>query len=76
MKVQINNFNDELVEVELFQLLQWKHAVHLEMLGMKHSRGSVTAHVRRILGAPPRYPRDKIYQHLSGSLKDLQRRPA
>ena len=33
-----------------FQLMQWKHALHLEIKGIKHSRGSVYAHVKKTLG--------------------------
>lgn len=32
-----------------FQLMQWKHALHLELKGMKMSRGSVYAHVKKAL---------------------------
>lgn len=33
-----------------FQLMQWKHALHLELKGMKNSRGSVYALVKKTLG--------------------------
>lgn len=37
--------------VPTFQLLQWKYAIKLERLGMKHSSGrSVRAHAARVLG--------------------------
>ena len=73
MKVNIYDFNDELVSVERFQLLQWKHAIGLEMKGLTHSRGSVTAHVRKLLKAPNSYQREQLFNHLSDSLKDIDR---
>ncbi len=69
--VGIYDFNDEVIEVPLFQLLQWKHAINLERKGMKYSRGSVTAHVRRKLSAPKGLSRDVIYKHLSDSLDSI-----
>lgn len=37
-------------EIPPYQLMQWKHALHLEVMGMKNSRGSVYAHVKKVLG--------------------------
>ena len=42
--------NGRTVNVTVFQLLQWKHAVALEAKGLKVSRGSVSAHVKRQFG--------------------------
>lgn len=40
-----------------FQLLQWKYAMKLEALGLRHSSGrSVRAHACRKLGLKPRTP--------------------
>jgi len=72
MNVGIYNFNEEIIEVPYFQLLQWKHAIHLEMQGLKHSRGSVTAHVRRKLSAPKNYPRADLYQHINDSVESIK----
>jgi len=72
MNVQIYNANEELVTVSWFQLLQWKHAVHLEMLGLKHSRGSVTAHVKRKLGYAKNVKRKAIYEMLEHYVDDLK----
>lgn len=37
--------------VPVFQLLQWKHAIRLEALGLRHSSGrSCRAHAARVLG--------------------------
>ena len=70
--VRIFDFNDHLITVPMFQLLQWKYAIGLEMKGLKHSRGSVTAHVRRKLSAPRSYKREQIHDHLEASIKDIQ----
>jgi hypothetical protein len=72
MNVQIYDFNDNLIVVPWFQLLQWKYAISLEMQGLKHSRGSVTAHVRRKLNAPSRYAQQDIYNHIAACVDDLK----
>lgn len=38
------------VEVPIFQLMQWKYGLRLEIQGLKMSRGSVYAHVKKKLG--------------------------
>lgn len=73
MNVRIYDFKNELVTVPLFQLLQWKHAIGLEMKGLKMSRGSVTAHVRKRLSAPRSYKREDIHKHLVDSLDSIQK---
>ena len=67
--VQIYDYNDNLIEVNLFQLLQWKHALRLEERGMRFSRGSVTAHVRKVLSAPRSYK--GLAQHIAASLESI-----
>ena len=43
--------NGRTVNVTLFQLLQWKHALALESQGLRVSRGrSVSAHVKELFG--------------------------
>ena len=37
-------------DIPPFQLMQWKHALHLEIKGLKNSRRSVYAHVKKQLG--------------------------
>jgi len=69
--VGIYDFNGVVVEIPLFQLLQWKHAISLEMKGLTHSRGSVTAHVRRKLSCPDSYKRADLYKHLSDSIDSI-----
>ncbi len=46
----------------LFCLLQFKSALHLELRGMKHSRGSVYALVKRELGL--RGDKQAVYDQL------------
>lgn len=70
-KVGIHDFNDDVLPVTLFTLTQWRHALKLEELGMTHSRGSVTAHVRRMLKAPARVSREEIRAHLDASWEDI-----
>jgi hypothetical protein len=38
------------IDPKLFNLLQLKYALRLEIQGIKHSRGSVYAHVKRRFG--------------------------
>jgi hypothetical protein len=73
MNVQIYDFKNELVTVPMFQLLQWKHAIGLEMQGLKYSRGSVTAHVRKKLSAPRSYKRADLHKHLVDSIDDINK---
>ena len=39
-----------MIDPKLFNLLQLKYALRLEIQGIKHSRGSVYAHVKRRFG--------------------------
>ncbi len=38
------------MDARIFNMLAQKQALKLEMLGMKHSRGSVYAHIKRTYG--------------------------
>ena len=60
------------VHTTVFQLLQWKHAIGLEMKGMKMSRGSVTAHVRKLLKLPRSAKRELIHQYICECLDDIK----
>lgn len=72
MIVGIYDANDEIKELPLFQLLQWKYAIKIEMqTGMKMKGGrSVATHVRRFLSAP-RYPIKDLYNHIATSLASI-----
>jgi len=73
MKVQIYGFKDQLVVTTRFQLLQWKHALRIEMkTGMTTSRGKTVAnHLRELLETPPRYPVENILAHVEQSIEDI-----
>ena len=71
-QIQLYDWNDEPVRVTAWQLLQWKHAVSLERKGIKHSRGSVAAHVRKILNAPKRYPIKELEKYLADTWDDIK----
>ncbi len=48
-------------DVPIFQLLQFKHAIRLEAIGMRHSSGrSVCAHAKRVLGLPRGMRRENV----------------
>jgi hypothetical protein len=56
--------------VPMFQLMQWKYAIKLEMQGMKNSRGSVYAHAKRVLGIKGN--RQKVYDYICETIEDLK----
>lgn len=59
--------------LEGFHLLQLKHALALELKGLKHSRGSAYAYVKRHLGLKGN--RQKVYNQLCDlCAEDKQRR--
>jgi hypothetical protein len=52
-----------------FQLLQWKHAIKLEKLGMRISRGrKVTPHAARFFGLKPRAKADDVLEMVEAAL--------
>ena len=57
--------------VPIFQLLQWKYGLLLEMKGLKNSRGSIYAHVKRTFGWEGN--RQKIYDQLCKVLDDFEK---
>lgn len=69
--VAIFDHNGATVELPLFQLLQFKHALLLEAKGLTHSRGRVSTHVRKLLSCPARYPLADLTVHISDSLDDI-----
>jgi hypothetical protein len=71
MRVQIYAFDESLVTTTRFQLLQWKHALRLENLGMQHSGGKVSTHLRKLLKTPARYPIENIQAHIETTIEDL-----
>lgn len=71
MQVQIEDYNEQPVVTTLFQLLQWKHALALEMKGMKMSRGSVYSHLRQKLSAPKSFTIEMMHNYISTCLDDI-----
>jgi len=69
--IQFEAFDGSMVQTTRFQLLQWKHALHLEHLGLKMSRGSVTAHLRKLLKTPKGYARENIEAHIKATIDDI-----
>jgi len=68
ISVDIARHDGTRIDLPLFTLLQWFHALKLEALGVKVARRSVTAHVRRVLGTPGRYPRADLITMLGDIL--------
>lgn len=71
-KVAIHDFTGATIQLPLFQLLQFKHALLLEAKGLTHSRGSVATHVRKLLSCPARYPLADLVAHIADSLTDIE----
>lgn len=70
--VQIWAWDETLVKTTRFQLLQWKHALNLEINhGLKHSQGSLVAHVREVLKVPKDYADENIQAHIQASIDDF-----
>ena len=62
------NDSGDTITTSVFQLLQWKHGLKLEILGMKLSRGSVTAHLKRLLKLKRNTPREYLLEWVTGAL--------
>lgn len=69
--VGIEDYNEEIVEVNLFQLVQWKHALHLEQKGLTHSRGSVYQMLRKKLSAPKTFSLDDMSRYIDGTVESI-----
>ena len=72
-QVQIYGFTNDLVVTTRFQLLQWKHALRLEIdTGMTMSGGrKVSTHLRKLLKTPKQYRREWILAHVEESIRDI-----
>ena len=72
-QVQIYAFDNSLVQTTRFQLLQWKHALRLEIdTGMTMSGGrKISTHLRRKLKTPAQYPIENILQHITTCIEDI-----
>lgn len=57
-------------EVYHLELLQWRAAIKLEILGMRHSSGrSVAAHARRRMGLPKRGKKQEVLDVINDILQ-------
>jgi len=74
MPVGILAMDETTVTTTLFQLLQWKHGLHLEERGITVGKGGrkVSAHLRKVLKTGRGYPRDQILTHIESSIDDIQ----
>jgi hypothetical protein len=53
--------NDVQHDVPMLQLMQWRSALRLEILGMRHSSGrSVSGHVKKLFGLKNNLPKQDI----------------
>ena len=56
-----------------FQLLQWKHALKLEKLGMTMSRGKkVSTHMRKLMSLKRTTPIDYLIEWTEGALAQVE----
>jgi hypothetical protein len=70
--VRIEDANGDHIEVPMFQLLQWKHSLHLELKGLKNSRGSVYRHLLGKLNvAPAAYTLEQMSEYLDDCVRDI-----
>ena len=58
-------------QVELFRLMAMKSALKLECLGMKHSRGSVYALIKREFGY--KGSKKKVLEQFSAMIEELKK---
>ena len=78
-QVGIYDYNENVVAIHLFQLLQWKHALKLEINTAHFAGGPMTfkggrkisTHVRKFLSAPRNYAIQDMYQHIADSLDSI-----
>lgn len=57
-----------------FQLLQWKHALKLEKLGMTMSRGrKVSTHLRKLMHLKRTTPVDYLIEWVTGALDEVNK---
>lgn len=70
--VEINDEGDTLTTT-VFQLIQWKHALKLEKVGLKMSGGrKVSTHLRKLLGVKRTYPIDALEQWVQATIDAVE----
>ncbi len=66
-ELEYNEAGDTFV-TSAFQLLQWKHALKLEKLGMTMSRGKVSTHLRKLMSLKRTATVDVLIEWVTGAL--------
>lgn len=74
MRVNILAADESEVPTTVFQLLQWKHALRLEIsTGLTMSGGrKVSTHLRKLLKVKRSYPKADLLSHIETSLESIQ----
>ena len=75
LKVNVWDYNEQLVEIPMFQLLQWRGALKLEARGMKHSKGNVTKLVREKLSIPEsdqQWTAETLAEYIGQTIDDIK----
>ena len=57
-------------QIEMFQLLRLRSALKLELLGMKHSQGSVYAYIKKVYGLKGN--KQKVYDQFDAAIEELK----
>jgi hypothetical protein len=67
-ELEYNDSGDK-ITTSIFQLLQWKHALNLEKVGMTLSRGQkVSTHLRKVLKLKRNTPISYLHEWVTGAL--------
>jgi hypothetical protein len=73
-EVQIYGYNGQLVKFYMFNLLQLKHALALEIkTGMSLKGGKASTHLKKLLGCPRSYKKEDLLQHISDSIDNINK---
>lgn len=74
-RCMIHDYNGEpSVSTSVFQLLQWKHALQLEInhgISVTGDANSVSKYLRKRLQTPRNYKKEWLLQHVVTSLEDV-----
>lgn len=72
VEVQVNDAGDT-VSTTVFQLIQWKHALKLEKVGLTMSGGrKVSTHLRKLLGLKRTYPIEGLEQWVQATIDAVE----
>jgi hypothetical protein len=71
-EVQIYGFKGQLVKFNMFNLIQLKHALALEIkTGMSLSKGKASTHLKKLLGCPRNYDKNELLKHIIDSIDNI-----